>query len=81
MQTKILLYEGSIFIGAPYCSFRGLKMPMDPLKYYIDGVLNNIPDFFRKFNRDVKGYSVCASTRDNLAKSWLNVAEPGGVCT
>jgi phospholipase B1 len=40
-----------------------------------------LTNFFRKFNRDVKGYSVCASTRDNLAKSWLNVAEPGGVCT
>jgi phospholipase B1 len=35
-------------------------------------------NFLRKFNPDIKGYSHCPSTRDNLERSWLNVAEPGG---
>jgi len=39
-----------------------------------------LTNFFRKFNPDIKGYSHCPSTVDNLDRSWLNVAEPGGTC-
>jgi len=39
-----------------------------------------LPNFFRRFNPDIKGYSHCPSTRDMLDRSWLNVAEPGGTC-
>jgi len=37
-----------------------------------------LADIFRKFNPQVKGYSVCQSSEDNVDKSWFNVAQPGG---
>lgn len=46
--------------------------------YTLDAGVITLTNFFRGFNPDVKGYSVCQSTRDNVARSWLNVAEPGG---
>ena len=43
-----------------------------------DGMLS--VDIIRKYNPNVKGYSVCQSTEDNVEKSWFNVAQPGGTC-
>jgi phospholipase B1 len=41
------------------------------------GVLT-ITNILKKFNPEIKGYSSCPSTRDNVRRSGLNVAEPGG---
>jgi len=42
-----------------------------------DGVVT-VPNIIRKYNPNLRGASICASTRDNVEKSSLNVAEPGG---
>lgn len=36
-----------------------------------------LPNILRKFNPDLKGYSRCSSTEDNVYRSWFNVARPG----
>lgn len=39
-----------------------------------------LPNIVRKFNPDVKGWSICQSQESNADKSWFNVAKPGGTC-
>jgi phospholipase B1 len=44
----------------------------------LDEGIITLPNIIRKFNPNLKGYSICRSTRDNRHKSWFNAAEPGG---
>lgn len=44
-----------------------------------EGVIT-LPNIMRKFNPDVKGYSICASQLTYTSDAWFNVAEPGGKC-
>jgi len=46
----------------------------------LDEGVTTLPNIIRKFNPQVKGYSVCQSSEDNVDKSWFNVAQPGGTC-
>lgn len=43
----------------------------------LEGGVITLPNIMRKFNPDLKGYSRCASTEDNVYRSWFNVARPG----
>jgi phospholipase B1 len=47
----------------------------------LDAGIITLTNYIRKFNPELKGYSHCAGSRNNIKKSWLNVAIPGGVCT
>jgi len=46
----------------------------------LDQGVTTLPNIIRKFNPQVKGYSVCQSQEDNVDKAWFNVAQPGGTC-
>jgi phospholipase B1 len=46
----------------------------------LDQGVVTLPNIIRKFNPELKGFSLCFSQETSATKSWFNVAKPGGTC-